>query len=41
MLRANGLTTRLVIVDDSKPEQDIRTDLVENLKSRDGYVIVA
>ena len=41
MLRANGVTTRLVIVDDSKPEQDIRTDLVENLKRRDGYVIVA
>ena len=40
MLRANGLTTRLVIVDDSKPEQDIRTDLVENLKHRGDYVIV-
>src|SRR5215831_309889 len=40
MLRANGLTTRLVIVDDSKPEQDIRTDLVENLKRRGDYVIV-
>lgn len=41
MLRANGLSTRLVIVDDSKPEQDIRTDLVENLKRRGDYVIVA
>src|SRR5215510_16150821 len=41
MLRANGLTTRLVIVDDSKPEQDIRTDLVENLKRRGDYMIVA
>ena len=41
MLRANGLTTRLVIVDDSKPEQDIRSDLVENLKPRGDYVIVA
>jgi hypothetical protein len=41
MLRANGLTTRLVIVDDSKPEQDIKTDLVENLKRRGDYVIVA
>jgi hypothetical protein len=34
MLRANGLATRLVIVDDSKPEQDIQTDLVENLRRR-------
>jgi hypothetical protein len=41
MLRANGLTTRLVIVDDSKPEQDIRTDLVENLKRRGDFVIVS
>lgn len=41
MLRANGLSTRLVIVGDSKPEQDIRTDLVENLKRRGDYVIVA
>jgi Phytochelatin synthase len=40
MLRGNGLTTRLVIVDDSKSEQDIRTDLVENLKHRGDYVIV-
>ena len=41
MLRANGLITRLVIVDDKKVEQDIRTELVENLKSRGDYVIVA
>jgi len=41
MLRANGLTTRLVIVDDSKSEQDIRTELVANLKHRGDYVIVA
>jgi Phytochelatin synthase. len=40
MLRANGLTTRLVIVDDSKPEQDIRTDLIDNLKRSGDYVIV-
>jgi hypothetical protein len=40
MLRANGLTTRLVIVDDSKPEQDIRIDLVENLKRRGDYVTI-
>ena len=41
MLRANGVTTRLVIVDDTKTEQDIRTDLIENLKRRDDYVIVS
>ncbi|HVP98713.1 MAG TPA: phytochelatin synthase family protein [Roseiarcus sp.] len=41
MLRANGLTTRLVIVDDSKSEQEIRADLVEHLKRRGDYVIVA
>lgn len=40
MLRANGLTTRLTIVDDSKPEAEIRSDLVENLKRRGDYVIV-
>ena len=41
MLRANGAITRLTIVDDKKIEQDIRNDLVENLKSRGNYVIVA
>jgi hypothetical protein len=41
MLRANGATTRLNIVDDNKIEQDIRNDLVENLKRRGSYVIVA
>jgi len=40
MLRANGAVTRLTIVDDSKAEQDIRTELVENLKRRGDYVIV-
>ncbi len=40
MLRANGLSTRLVIVDDSKPDVDIRTDLIENLKHPGDYVIV-
>src|SRR5512132_1892586 len=34
MLRANGVTTRLTIVDDHKVEQDIRAELVENLKHR-------
>ena len=41
MLRANGLNTRLTIVDDSKTEQDIRTELVENLKRRGDYVIIS
>ena len=41
MLRANGATTRLTIVDDNKADQDIRNDLVENLKRRGNYVIVA
>jgi hypothetical protein len=41
MLRANGLSTRLVVVDDGKAEQEIRSDLVENLKRRGDYVIVS
>jgi hypothetical protein len=41
MLRANGVITRLTIVDDNKNEDDIRTELVENLKRRGDYVIVA
>ena len=40
LLDANGLNTRLVIVDDSKPADDIRTELVDNLKRRGDYVIV-
>jgi hypothetical protein len=41
LLRANGLVTRLVIVDDAKTEQDIRADLVDNLKRGGDYVIVS
>jgi hypothetical protein len=41
MLRANGVNTRLTIVDDSKNENDVRTELVNNLKSRGDYVIVS
>lgn len=41
MLRANGAITRLTIVDGGKVEQDIRNDLVENLRQRGNYVIVA
>jgi hypothetical protein len=40
LLRAHGLGTRLVVVDDAKSEADIRADLVENLKRADDYVIV-
>ena len=40
MLSANGLVTRLKIVDDGKPEQEIRTDLIENLTRPGDYVIV-
>jgi hypothetical protein len=41
MLRANAAITRLTIVDDTKVDQDIRNDLVDNLKRRGNYVIVA
>lgn len=40
MLKVNGLFTRLVVVDDSKDEQEIRADLINNLKRRGDYVIV-
>lgn len=40
MLRANGLVTKLVIVDDNKPLEDIRNDLVGNLRRSNDYVIV-
>lgn len=40
LFRANALRTRLVIVDDRKSEQEIRTDLAENLKRRGDYVVV-
>jgi hypothetical protein len=40
MLRANGAVTKLTIVDDSKTEQNIRTELVDNLKRQGHYVIV-
>src|SRR5262245_9787148 len=41
MLRANGVTTKLTIVDDNKLDDDIRTELVENLRRRGDYVIIA
>jgi Phytochelatin synthase len=41
MLRANGLSTRLVIVDDAKPDAEVRADLVQSLRQRGHYVIVS
>src|SRR5262249_36089236 len=41
MLRANGATTRLIIVDEAKREEDIRADLISNLQRRGDYVIVS
>lgn len=40
LLRAHGAATQMVIVDDKTTEQDIRHNLVENLKRRGDYVIV-
>lgn len=40
LFRAQGLHTRLVIVDDKKSAQEIRADLVENLEHRGDYVVV-
>ena len=40
MLRANGLTTRLVVVDDKKTDAEIRTELVASLARPDDYVLV-
>lgn len=40
MLGANGLTTRLAIVDDARPEEQIRNELVGNLKQPGNYVVV-
>lgn len=39
-LRAHGASTRLVIVDDKKPDKEIREDLIENLRRAGDYVIV-
>lgn len=40
LLRAYKVATRLVIVDNQKPEAEIRRDLVENLQRGGDYVIV-
>ncbi|TMH29501.1 MAG: phytochelatin synthase [Betaproteobacteria bacterium] len=41
MLKANGVSTRLTVVDDTKTEQDIRAELVANLQRRGDYIIVS
>jgi len=40
MLRANGLVTRAVVVDDRKPDDEVRADLVANLSHAGDYAIV-
>ena len=40
MLRANGVITKLVVVDDTKPLAEIRGELTDNLKHSNNYVIV-
>jgi hypothetical protein len=40
LLRAHDLVTRLVVVDDRKPEEEVRADFVENLKHPGDYVVV-
>jgi hypothetical protein len=40
LFKAHGLATRLVIVDEAKPEADIRADLLHNLQTPGDYAIV-
>ena len=40
LLKAHDLATRLSVVDDTKSEETIRAELVENLKRRGDYVVV-
>ena len=40
LMRAHGLPTRIGVVDERKPEEEIRAELVENLKRRGDYVVV-
>lgn len=40
MLIANGVQTKLVVVDDAKPLAEIRGDLIDNMKRSNNYVIV-
>jgi Phytochelatin synthase len=40
LLRSHGMATRMVVVDDAKPEADIRADLTANLSRGGDYVII-
>ena len=40
LLRANELQTRLVIVDEKASDEEIRRDLVENLRRRGDFVVI-
>jgi len=40
LLRAHDLVTRLVVVDDKKPEEEVRADFLENLGHAGDYVVV-
>ncbi|MEP7296288.1 MAG: phytochelatin synthase family protein [Burkholderiales bacterium] len=40
MLRANGLATKAVVVDDAKPEGEVRAELIGQLARPGGYAIV-
>lgn len=40
LLRAHDLITRLAVVDDTKPDDEIRTELEDNLKHAGDYAIV-
>ena len=40
MLHANGLATKLVVVDDAMAEDQVRADLVDSLRQRGRYAIV-
>jgi len=40
LLKANNVATQLVVVDDKKSKEEIRTDLIDNLKRAGDYVIV-
>ena len=40
LLHANGLATKLVVVDDAMAEDQVRADLVEALRQRGRYAIV-
>lgn len=40
LLRANGLRTTMVIVEDQKPEEQVREDIVRSLRQSGNYVVV-